>query len=66
MMGPGIPMPLADPGTCRIDRHPACRDSPKGSDMGSDPHPWWMKVGQLVVSAVNALAQLLDAIHHLR
>jgi hypothetical protein len=34
--------------------------------MGSDPRPWWIKAGQLVVNAMNALAQLLDAIHHLR
>jgi hypothetical protein len=34
--------------------------------MGSDPRPWWIKVGQLVISAVNALAQLLDALRHLR
>lgn len=45
---------------------PACRVARKGSDMASDPRPWWIKAGQLLVSAMNALAQLLDAIHHLR
>lgn len=45
---------------------PACRVARKGSDMASEPCPWWIKVGQLVVSAVNALAQLLDAIHYLK
>jgi hypothetical protein len=34
-------------------------------DMASDPRPWWVKAGQLVVSAMNALSQLLDALHHL-
>jgi hypothetical protein len=34
--------------------------------MQSDPRPWWIKAGQLAVSAMNALSQLLDAIHHLK
>jgi hypothetical protein len=33
--------------------------------MQSDPRSVWFRAGRLVVSAMNALAQLLDAIHHL-
>jgi hypothetical protein len=34
--------------------------------MAPDPHSVWFRVGRLVISAMNALAQLLDAIHHLK